>query len=100
MLPTIDVLQIQHLISFVTALLGDLVQDLGSAIGDFGTTVSAQAANPNVMAMLTTGIFGTDSGLIYWINEKVFWVIEHLPWCELGHGVGTLLRGLTSPPPC
>jgi hypothetical protein len=52
------------------------------------------------MAALTTGIFGTNGGLIYWINEKVFYVVENMPWCDLGGGLGVVVKGLMNPPAC
>ena len=77
-MPAIELLQVQYLVSFIVGLVGELVQEMSAAFASFGGTVSAAAADVNTMAALTTGIFGTDSGLIYWINEKVFYVIEGL----------------------
>jgi len=99
-MPTIEVLQVQYLVSFIVGLVGELIQELAGAFESFGITVSDAAADGNVMAALTTGIFGTNSGLIYWINEKVFYVIENLPWCDLGQGLGQIVEGLLNPPPC
>ncbi len=99
-MPTIEILQVQYLVSFITGLVGELIQELATAFGNFGVTVSDAAADGNTMAALTTGIFGTNSGLIYWINEKVFYVIENMPWCDLGGGLGQILQGLLDPPPC
>jgi hypothetical protein len=99
-LPIVEVLQVQYLVSFIVGLVGELIQELAVAFENFGITVSLAASDNNTMAQLTTGIFGTDSGLIYWINEKVFYVIENLPWCDLGQGLGQIVEGLLNPPPC
>ena len=100
MYPTIELLQVQYLVSFMVGLVGELIQELSAAFASFGATVTTYAGDANTMAALTTGIFGTDSGLIYWINEKVFYVIENMPWCDLGGGLGNLVEGLLNPPPC
>ena len=99
-MPTIEMLQVQYLVSFMVGLLGELIQELSVAFQNFGVTVADAAADGNAMAALTTGIFGTDSGLIYWINEKVFYVIENMPWCDLGSGLGHVVEGLLNPPAC
>jgi len=100
-LPTIDILQVQHLVSYVIGLIGTLVDDIGIAFNDFGaTTVSSAAADSNAMPMLTTGIFGTHSGLIYWLNNKLFYLIENFPWCDFGQALSVLLRGLLDASPC
>ena len=96
----IEYLQVQFLVSFIVGLVGELIQELALAFENFGVTVSTYAADYNTMAALTTGIFGTDSGLIYWINEKVFYVIENMPWCDLGGGLGQIVNGLLNPPAC
>ena len=44
------------------------------------------------MAKLTTGIFGSASGLIALVIDKVFWVISNLPWSDLGQGLGQFVR--------
>ncbi len=99
-MPTLDILQVQHLVSYAMALVGDLVNEVSSGFSNFGSTVGQAAADANAMAMLTTGIFGTHSGLVYWINNKVFYLIENFPWCDLGQGLGVVLRGLINAPPC
>jgi hypothetical protein len=96
-MPTIESLQVQYLVSFIVGLVGELIVELSEAFNDFGLTVSSYAGNTTVMATLTTGIFGNDGGLIYWINEKVFYVIENMPWCPLGQGLGAIIEGLLNP---
>ena len=99
-MPAIELLQVQYLVSFIVGLVGELIIEISDAFAAFGLTVSTAAADANTMAALTTGIFGTNSGLIYWINEKVFYVIENLPWCDLGQGLGQVVEGLLNPPAC
>ena len=97
---TIEILQVQYMVSFVVGLIGELIQEVAQAFESFGVTVSDAAADGNAMGALTTGIFGTNTGLIYWINEKVFYVIENLPWCDLGQGLAIIEEGLHDHPPC
>ncbi len=96
-MPTVENLQVQYLVSFMVGLLGELIQELSVAFQNFGVTVANSAADTNAMAALTTGIFGTDSGLIYWINDKMFYLIENMPWCDLGSGLGSVAYGLMNP---
>ncbi len=96
-MPAIEILQVQYLVSFIVGLVGELIQELAGAFADFGATVSTYANDAGTMAALTTGIFGNDGGLIYWINEKVFYVIENMPWCDLGAGLGAIVYGLLNP---
>jgi hypothetical protein len=95
--PAVETLGVQYLVSFVVGLIVELIVELSEAFNDFGLTVSSYAGNATVMATLTTGIFGNDGGLIYWINEKVFYVIENMPWCALGQGLGAIIEGLLNP---
>jgi hypothetical protein len=99
-MPAIELLQVQYLVSFIVGLVGELIQELSAAFASFGVTVGNYAADAPTMAALTTGIFGSNGGLIYWINEKVFYVIENMPWCDLGQGLGILIENLLNPPPC
>jgi hypothetical protein len=96
-MPTLENLQVQYLVAFMVGLLGELIQELSVAFQNFGVTVADLAADSNVMAELTTGLFGTNSGLIYWLNDKMFYVIENMPWCDLGNGLGGLAAGLMNP---
>lgn len=99
-MPTIEVMQVQYLVAFCVGLCGEFIQALGKAFADFGVTVCTYSGDGNAMAALTTGIFGTESGLIYWINGKLFWCIEHFPWSDMGQGLGQFMNGLLNPPPC
>ena len=50
------------------------------------------------MAKLTAGIFGSASGLITLVIEKVSWVISNLPWCDLGQGFRQFIEGILNLP--
>ena len=91
--PALECLQVQYLVQYIVGLVGTLVEYIGDAIFLFGGDIVESAGNAMQMNALTTGIFGTDSGLIYWINDKVFYIITYLPWCDLGTGLGQLMQG-------
>ena len=93
-MPAIESLQVQYLVAFVVQMLGTLTGYIGDAITLFGGDLVAAGSDAGTMQNLTTGIFGTNSGLIYWINDKVFYLIENLPWAELGTGLGALIDGI------
>jgi len=90
----VESLQVQFLVAFVVKMLGQLGGYIADALGFFATDLVAAGGDAGTMANLTTGIFGTDSGLIYWINDKVFYLITNLPWAELGTGLGALIDGI------
>ena len=93
-MPAIESLQVQYLVAFVVQMLGQLTGYIADAFGYFGADWVAAGADAGTMQNLTTGIFGRDSGIIYWINDKEFYVVSHLPWTELGTGIGALIDGI------
>lgn len=94
MIPEIEVLQVQFLVKFAVALWGDLLRELGSAVSNLGADIVAESQNAQAMAELTTGIFGTDSGLLYWLNDLMFDIVTRLPYSDIGIGVLSLQGGL------
>lgn len=94
MIPEIEVLQVQFLVKFAVALWGDLLRELGSAVSNLGADIVAESQNAQAMAELTTGIFGTDSGLLYWLNDLMFDIVTRLPYCDIGIGALSLQGGL------
>ena len=92
-MPEIEQLQVQYLVKFMVALWGDLVRELGGAITNLGADISAESQNAQSMAELTTGIFGTNSGLLYWLNDYIIDIVVRLPYCDLGIGLHSLLGG-------
>ncbi len=93
-MPVVESLQVSYFVAFIVQMLGTLTEYIGDAIVLFGGDLVAEGQDVGAMANLTTGIFGTNSGLIYWINDKVFYLIENLPWSDLGTGLGALIDGI------
>jgi hypothetical protein len=62
---------VQLFVTYIVGLIGDII----SAIGD---AISASAADPGMMEDLTYGIFSEEGGLIYWLNEKLLWMMEQI----------------------
>ena len=91
MTPTMVNFQVQYLVSFIVGLIGDLTGLLSGAVTTFGTHLTTSSGNMTTMAALTTGIFGTENGLIYWINDKVFYLLTHLPYAAIGTGLREIL---------
>jgi hypothetical protein len=92
-----ECLQIQYLVAFILRLMGEHEILMSQAWVTFGRHLICASEDADTMLALTTGIFGTNSGLIYWINNKVFYLIENMPWCELGAGLGGLIAGIQNP---
>lgn len=80
--PTPVSYQVQYLVSFIVGLIGQILDSLSAGVAtiltDLGSVFTGAAGNCTQMAMLTTGIFGNDGGLIYWINEKILWFLAEL----------------------
>ena len=76
--------QVQYFVTFIVAFIGQIADAIGGVFID-------GAMDNNAMMQLTTGIFGPQNGLIYWINEKVIWLLENLPYAALGDGLRALL---------
>ena len=93
-MPALESLQVQYLVMLIAKELGRLTGYIADAIGFFGADLVAAGGDAGTMENLTTGIFGTNSGLIYWINDDIFYIIENLPWSELGLGLGALFDGI------
>ena len=93
MYPTMVNFQVQYLVAFIVGLVGHLTDLLSGAVQTFGVDMVTQSGNVQTMAALTTGIFGTNNGLIYWINDKVFYLLEHLPYQAIGDGIRAILIG-------
>ena len=93
-MPALESLQVQYVVAFVVGLLGRLIELISGAMATFGNDLITQSADPLTMQALTTGIFGTNSGLIYWMNDKTFYMAEIMPYSELSFGLSCLLRGI------
>ena len=55
----------------LVGLVGDIMSAIGGAI-------TATAVDAGAMTDLTVGIFGENGGLIYWLNEKLLWLMENI----------------------
>ena len=93
-MPAIESLQVQYLVAFVVGQLGRLIELISGAMATYGNDLISAGSDPLRMQALTTGIFGTNSGIIYWINDKEFYVVSKMPWTELGNGIGFLINGI------
>ncbi len=87
-------MDVQYLVAFIVQMVGKLIELISGALVEFGLFVTQAGGDAGTMENLTTGIFGTNSGLIYWINDKVFYLINTLPWANLGTGLGALIDGI------
>ncbi len=93
-MPALESLQVQYLVAFIGGLLGRLIELISGAMATFGNDLITDSVDPLTMQELTTGIFGTNSGLIYWINDNMIYLIANLPWIPLGTGLGALFDGI------
>jgi hypothetical protein len=66
-----DLGDLEKFVQYVVGLIGAIVSAIGSAIG-------ATAADAGAMNNLSLGIFGENGGLIYWLNEKILWMLEQV----------------------
>lgn len=80
--PVVATYQVQFLMQFIVGLAGQILAAVSSGLStiltDVGSVFTGTANNCSAMAMLTTGIFGNDGGLIYWINQKQldYWILH------------------------
>ena len=66
------------LTGFIIGLVGEVLDEIGIMLASLGATFSGYASDPLVVGALNLGIFGENGGLIYWLNEKVLWLIGEL----------------------
>ena len=71
-------MQVQSLVAFIVEDMGLLIGLLSNAMADFGGYTMAGAEDSGKMASLTTGIFGTTDGLIYWMKNDLFYLVNNL----------------------
>ena len=64
-------LDLEYLVTYIVGLVGSIVSAIGAAF-------SAGTTTPGQMTMLTTGIFGENGGLIYWLNQKIVWLVDQV----------------------
>ena len=71
-------MQVQQLVAFMTADIGRLISLLAGAMVTFGGEVTAGGRSWTEMEKLTNGIFGTTDGLIYWMKNDLFYLVNNL----------------------
>ncbi len=64
--------------SDVTYFLAYIVGLVGTIVSSIGATISGGVTTPGAMYALTQGIFGANGGLIYFINEKILWLMDNI----------------------
>jgi riboflavin transporter FmnP len=70
--------QVGYLVAFMVEDLGILIGLLANAMSDFGNFTAIGAGDVPRMNDLTTGIFGTTDGLIYWMKNDLFYLVNYL----------------------
>ena len=93
-------MEVGHLAAFIVGMIGEMFGEVFAGLTNFSDWLTTTGGDVAAMDNLTIGIFGTTDGLIYWINNLVFYIIENLPWCDLGQGLGQLIEGILNPPTC
>ena len=77
-------MQVQGLVEFVVQDIGHLIKLMSGAMVTFGTDMEASGAMYSVqMERLTNGIFGTTDGLIYWMKNDLFYLVNNLGTVEM-----------------
>jgi hypothetical protein len=64
-------IDLEGLVAFIVLLIASDFWGIGDAF-------SSMAVDPAWMNKLTLGIFGENGGLIYWLNEKLLWMLENI----------------------
>ena len=80
-------LQVQGYVEFMISLVGDVMNAIGS---HFLVT----AADPVAAERFTTGVFGTDSGLFYWMNDKALYATTELQGADLGNLLASIISSI------
>ena len=70
--------QVGYLVQFIVEDIGLLIGLLSNAMSDFGMYTMQGAEDTGRMSLLTTGIFGTTDGLIYWMKNDLFYLVNNL----------------------
>jgi hypothetical protein len=70
--------QVGNLVKFMVEDLGILIGLLSNAMSTFGQFTFDGAQDTVRMNDLTTGIFGTTDGLIYWMKNDLFYLVNNL----------------------
>ena len=75
--PQFVAFQVQHLVSFFVGLAGQVLGTVATGVNqiltDLGSLFTDYSSNCTPMAQPTTGTFGDNVRLIYWISLKRLW---------------------------
>lgn len=77
-------MQVQGFVQWFITMMGD-------AMAAVGNHIQISAASDVEMGKLTVGIFGTTDGLLYWINDKIFYVIAGLQTADIGGLISNIM---------
>ena len=76
-------MQVQGLVAFIVQDIGRLIELLSGAMVTFGGETVLAGSNYSKMEQLTNGIFGTTDGLIYWMKNDLFYLVNNLGTVEM-----------------
>jgi len=71
-------MQVQGLVAFIVQDIGRLIELLSGGMVTFGQDTVLAGGNYSKMEQLTNGIFGTTDGLIYWMKNDLFYLVNNL----------------------
>jgi len=86
--------QVGYLVAFIVEDMGLLIGLLSNAMSDFGAFTMIGAADTDRMNDLTTGIFGTTDGLIYWMKNDLFYLVNNLGTIEQAEKFANFIAAL------
>ena len=76
-------MQVQGLVAFIVQDIGRLIELLSGGMVTFGQETVLAGGNYSKMEQLTNGIFGTTDGLIYWMKNDLFYLVNNLGTVEM-----------------
>ena len=76
-------MQVQGLVAFIVQDIGRLIELLSGAMVTFGGETVLAGNSYSKMEQLTNGIFGTTDGLIYWMKNDLFYLVNNLGTVEM-----------------
>jgi len=86
--------QVGYLVAFFVEDMGLLIGLLSNAMSKFGEYTMIGAGSETKMNDLTTGIFGTTDGLIYWMKNDLFYLVNNLGTVEQAYKFANFIAAL------
>jgi hypothetical protein len=86
--------QVGYLVRFIVEDMGLLIGLLANAMSDFGNYTMIGATDIGKMNELTTGIFGTNDGLIYWMKNDLFYLVNNLGTVDQAYKFANFIAAL------